>query len=498
MRFGKNGTVLIIISLMILLDGVQILSPIFPGVSNSGARGAPSPPENVSASLVSRDVIEVSWDPPSSDGGIPIISYDLLRSMDGGIYIPITSSNSTSGRQSYWDADLEPDHNFSYRVSASNQNGSSPLSEEAWIILEAPPNSPNNLTAISGDGKVYLQWEEPEPRIYSGIDGYSIALYFEGEWIEPSMTKPSNATSWEITGLENAGDYYAELVAFNSIGGSEPAGVSFSPGAPPSPPTNVRIAAEGSSAVISWNTPGNNGGYPVVRYHVFRKVNNGSIEVVGTRPSGARSLTDHGLELDTRYHYYIRAENIIGFSLPSEVVEFFKPTTYNVPLPPNITLARKGVLWIEIHWEAPPAQAGAPITEYRVYRTHFDKGRFENTTTVGPNSTLFNDTDVKYDINYTYRISAVNRIGESGKGDPVTIRVRNLSEPSPEVNITGKVKKDHRALIFGAIGGLVIVAISIFLYFFMTREIQIEPPPGDGESYEDNLTVRIDRGQGPS
>jgi len=130
-------------------------------------------------------------------------------------------------------------------------------------------------------------------------------------------------------------------------------------------------------------------------------------------------------------------------------------------------------------------------------RTHFDRDllfsqRFEKIVINGSNNTFLNDSDIDYDVNYTYRVTAVNRIGESQKSDAVTIRVRYLTEPSND-NTTTRGKGDNRALILGIVGSLIIVAISAVLYYLMTGKGQIEPPP-DEEEYQREMSKGVGAG----
>ncbi|MGA1793995.1 MAG: fibronectin type III domain-containing protein [Thermoplasmatota archaeon] len=451
------------------------------------------PPDNVSALRVSEDVVEVSWDPPLA-GSENITHYGIYRSIANGTWSLVSTPIAQNGRNNYYDRDLVLDREFGYHVVSMNETSSSRQSMNASLILYASPNAPLNLTYEPGDGKIFLKWVPPVPRIYSGIDGYRVRIFFEGEWTEPSATGPGDSTSWEITGLQNGKEYIVRLFAFNEHGDSEFTEIMFRPGRPPDPPSNVGIRFMGRDAELTWNAPKDNGGFPVTRYFVIRQVEDGPEVSVAAKDPNDRSYSDHGLEEGIHYHYNIRAENELGLSEKSTVVTAFTPIIYTVPQAPTIHRYFTGQLWIRIEWKPPREQGGAPVLEYVIYRTNLDNGRFENITRVDANTTSLNDTDIEFNINYTYRVSAVNRIGESGKSNSVTLSVRNASEPLP-TNGTVRERKNNRAIIFGMIAGIVIVAAAMGIYFVMTYRGRIEPPPDVGpEEAPDHLS----RGPGRS
>ncbi|MGA1820553.1 MAG: fibronectin type III domain-containing protein [Thermoplasmatota archaeon] len=474
-RYKVAGFLLISIFFTSVLISTEAVSSTDLGHITRDSTG-PLPPRNLSVVSLSSELIEVTWDPPESDGGLPLTEYHLYRSVDEGPFQLFEVLDASGTDLLYWDISIEPDRNFSYRISAVNSIGESDLSGERWTITYSPPNPPTNLFFVPGDGKVFLNWTAPVPRRYSDIDGYRVRVLFEGEWTEPSAARPGNSTSWDILGFSNGKEYTIRLFAFNIHGESDSAEITFRPGRPPDPPSNVRIQFGDGKAEITWSAPGNNGGYPVTRYLVIRQVEDAPAETVAAKDPDDLSYIDHGLEDGAHYRYHIRAENELGLSEKSTVVTAFTPITYTVPQAPTIHRTFTGQLFIRIEWKPPREQEGAPVLEYVVYRTHLDNGRFENITRVDGTTTYQNDTEIEFDINYTYRVSAVNRIGESRKSNSVTLRVRNASEPPPP-NGTVREKKDSRALILGIIAGIVIVGVAASIYFMMTYRGRIEPPP---------------------
>jgi hypothetical protein len=73
----------------------------------------------------------------------------------------------------------------------------------------------------------------------------------------------------------------------------------------------------------------------------------------------------------------------------------------------------------------------------------------------------------------------------------ITIRVRNLTEPSD--NGTGSRKKGpNQALILGIVGALIILSIAGVIYFVMTKRGPYELPPDEFELEPEGLSSSID------
>lgn len=79
------------------------------------------------------------------------------------------------------------------------------------------------------------------------------------------------------------------------------------------------------------------------------------------------------------------------------------------PSAPSNFVARAGNATVDLSWEA--AQSDVPVTGYRIFRAGY---RWELIATVGPLATAYTDTSVSNGTWYTYRVSAVNALGEGG------------------------------------------------------------------------------------
>ena len=120
------------------------------------------PPTGLTSVGVSPSQINLSWSPPSNNGGSAINGYKIERSTNGGSTWSTLVANTSSTATTYSDTGLASNTGYTYRVSAINSGGtSSPsnttsattLSPNTILILNAIPNVPWGQT-ITLSGKL--------------------------------------------------------------------------------------------------------------------------------------------------------------------------------------------------------------------------------------------------------------------------------------------------------------------------------------------------------
>ncbi|MDG6224645.1 MAG: fibronectin type III domain-containing protein [Candidatus Thermoplasmatota archaeon] len=105
------------------------------------------------------------------------------------------------------------------------------------------------------------------------------------------------------------------------------------------------------------------------------------------------------------------------------------------PSAPKIVTSRAGDSRIEIEWAAPKDDGLCSISGYNLQRICVDG----NITISLPIQFSYIDTEVKNGIEHEYRVSAVNRLGEGERSEPVIVRPGTIpSEPTNFSIMTGK------------------------------------------------------------
>jgi fibronectin type 3 domain-containing protein len=133
----------------------------------------PSAPQSLVATS-GNDSASLSWSAPASNGGSPVIGYDVYRGTSPGAesVTPLATNVSAS---SYTDASALNGTTYYYTVAAINAVGVSPQSNEASATPQASvPSAPLGLVASGGNGSVVLSWAPPASDGNSPITGYDV------------------------------------------------------------------------------------------------------------------------------------------------------------------------------------------------------------------------------------------------------------------------------------------------------------------------------------
>jgi hypothetical protein len=187
--------------------------------------------------------MELFWE-PGTDGGSPILYYEILRG--GDLTAPWTNVGNVT---SYMAAGLENGIYYTFSIRAVNAAGPG----EAGVINGRPniptvPGPPRELYAHNSSQQVSVSWREPWSNGYRDITGYQVSS--DGSnWVDAD-----HSSAHTFTGLTNDAVYTFYVRAVNEIGAGEPAhiegrprsygGGSYGPGIPTAPPAQTLVKAD--------------------------------------------------------------------------------------------------------------------------------------------------------------------------------------------------------------------------------------------------------------
>jgi acid phosphatase type 7 len=226
------------------------------------------------------------------------------------------------------------------------------------------------------------------------------------------------------TAIPGAG-YVSYTLGDTTIRGGAFGGGTITSAPAPQPPAAPSLSATAGDATVrlSWNAP-SDGGAPISAYRVYRGTTAGG-ETLLTTAGNVTTYDDATALNGTKYYYRVAAVNSAGEGTQSnEVSATPAAAAAQRPAAPSLS-ATPGDSTVRLSWSA-PADGGAPITAYSVYRG-IAAGAETLLTSVG-NVTTYDDGTALNATTYYYRVAAVNGAGEGARSNEVSA---TPSAPSP-------------------------------------------------------------------
>ncbi len=367
--------------------------------------------------------IDLAWTAPANNGAA-IASYTLQRKSGSGNFENVSTAIGASAT-AYSDTGLTPATAYTYRIRAVNSVGNADWSnEESETTDAAKPAAVTDLTATkdatNGSTEIDLAWTAP------AANGAAIASYTlqrksgSGNFENVSTSIAASATAYSDTGLTPATAYTYRIRAVNSVGDAAWSNEESetTDAAKPDAVTGLTATKDATNSSteidLAWTAPAANGA-AISGYHLDRKAGSGSYASVSTTiGASATAYADTGLTPGTAYTYRIRAVNSVGNADWSN-----EPTATTDNVPDAVTGltatkdATNGDTEVDLAWTA-PADNGAAITSYTLQRKSGAGGFANVSTTIGASATSYSDTGLTPATTYTYRIRAVNSVGNGG------------------------------------------------------------------------------------
>ena len=376
----------------------------------------PGRPQELSAKALSYSDIQLTWKPPESDGGSPIMGYKIERSVDrGSSWVTIREQTGTA-LATFHDRDLEPATVYQYRVSAVNALGVGEPSGIAEAATHGPPGQPRALIAMTQSrSEILLIWEAPDTVGTAPVTGYKIQRSTDGgvSWLTIRPSTGMTTTQYLDTELKPGRLYRYRVSAESPAGPSEPSefAEARTHGPPGIPRDLVANAVSREQINLWWSPPDSDGGVPITGYILeFSGDGGGSWEVL-SHLSDERTYAHAGLSAGFLYYYRVRAVNEIGTGLPSEMAQ--ARTLADVPEPPR-DLAAHAPAWdrIDLRWRPPAHDGGSEVTGYFI-EASTDAGASWFVAAESHSDTRFAHTGLAPSTRYQYRVSAINAVGTS-------------------------------------------------------------------------------------
>lgn len=402
---------------------MRAISPIGTGNWSNYVSGVPNrtltipnSPINLSSSWVATSGIRLSFNPPSDDGGSPIINYTANIAINSGF---TTNSNTFTTLNNNPIIDIPtPIYTGTYylRAKANNSLGSSSYSSGV-SINSTTPDPPTLSFASPLNSGVTLGWLEPIGR-GSLVNSYNIERSSSSSFSSiTTITGIIGVLTYSVTGLTNNSTLYFRVKGVNISGTGLASNILIatpqSPITVPNEPiiTKFERISNSSGAILSWNSPINNGGSNVLSYNYQFSTGNLFSDILNSGSTTSLTFTLNSGASDPMYAR-VRAINIQGtgnFSSTASV-----PKLLLAPdIPVNFSGAPSSGSF-SLSWQAPTSSGNdtAPLN----YNISSNKILDNNSAVIGPS---FNTT-------LTTGLLIVDSSGSPGPGKyQINIRSQN-------------------------------------------------------------------------
>ena len=303
----------------------------FEVVGTPSAPGAPRP-----FSKSQSETITMSWEPPSDDGGAPILYYNVKEQRKGAQQR--CDTNTCVFRK------LKNGGSYSFRVQAVNRVGPGEWSEESvQARADTEPGRVENIRMVDrGDGTITVAWDKPRTQTSKVLD---YALTWRG-----GAQTVSGATSFAVPGLNNNEKYIFTVQARNKVGYSAPrSSVEMQPLGTPAAPgqptvTDLETSPSQTSLRLAWPGTLPEGPGPTV-YSVSFSTGAGSAAVPGCQKIAALVCTHSGIPYEGAiFTYTVVAYNRAGQAIRPESVGVLRGRRSARPM---------GELAVRRYWQRP-------------------------------------------------------------------------------------------------------------------------------------------------
>ncbi|MGA1873766.1 MAG: fibronectin type III domain-containing protein, partial [Thermoplasmatota archaeon] len=317
----------------------------------------PSSPRDLEASL-SPFRVHLTWKPPLENGGSGNITYEVLmgenmsaiRSVVRDLNITQTEVQiSTIGKE------------MLVFVRAWNELGPGDRSDILLITPLGDLSRPLNLSASEGGDHINLTWKPP---VYSGGARNMTYVIYQG-WNRTNLTVLEmgiNTTGYTVNPVIPGREYFFAVAAFNSAweGGLSEI-VSVIPYQVPSRPTGLAGRIGNGFVNLSWEPSLFMGGDDNVSYKIYMAEGNGSFGYLYW--TNLNETMVRGLANGVDYSFYVRARNIKGDSLRSEII-VLRPLT--IPSRPRNPYYYDDDGILNVTWDEPLDNGGSNLTRYSI------------------------------------------------------------------------------------------------------------------------------------
>lgn len=265
--------------------------------------------------------VTLTWAEPGDTGSSAITHYRVYRGPDiGSMSLLIELGNVLS----YEDGTGTIGQTYVYQVSAVNDQGEGPRSNQVSAQLGSVPSEPIHVGAMTDGAGIVITWDEPDDDGGFSISGYKV---YRGTSTSSLTLKATigNVLNYTDLDLVAGTEYYYAVSALNAKGeGAQSDVVMMAANSPPSPPTDLDAVAGNGVVTLTWDSPDDDGGSPIIGYKVYRGTTESNLTLLATI-GALTTYLDETVVNNQTYYYKVSAVSAVGEG-PATDVEDATPT----------------------------------------------------------------------------------------------------------------------------------------------------------------------------
>ncbi|XP_078700696.1 titin-like [Branchiostoma floridae x Branchiostoma belcheri] len=387
----------------------------------------PGPPENLTVTDVTKHSVGITWEPPKHDGGSKVTHYVVEMKAPGSSSFEKVESKVTQLFYNF--LELSEGEAYTFRACAVNAVGAGPYAQTPPVETREkliPPGirlqeemtvrageTINIAAGITGKPVPAISWERGGKPLMA-VDRVSLV----------NDASSSNLDIRKCMRKIDQGVY--QVTAKNKVGtASKQIKVTILD--VPGEPNDVKISRVfANEMTVTWSKPYQDGGSPITNYVVDRR----DVHMVTwTQVSASIDpkkmvIVAHKLLEGVEYVFRVRAENNIGVGPPGP------------PEAPEITASGRN--WLNIVWQKPKDDGGAPVTGYWLERKEPTGARWMQINRLAIEDMHHKVTGLVEGTQYEFRVAAENRAGIGPPSFPSVPRapatpIRLPGPPTPKV-----------------------------------------------------------------
>ncbi len=389
----------------------------------------PYAPYFLSATADSSSQVSLKWyDNFGAETGVKV-----ERKTGNGAYGVVATL--TPHAQSYVDTTVAGNTTYTYRVTAFNDAGNSPYTNESSVatpqgtVTPTIPAAPTALAAtVVSTTQINLAWTDNS----NNETGFTIEKLNGANW-SVITSLAANSTSYSVVNLTPATAYSYRVNAVNAAGpsGYTPTATATTQAVivtqtPPFAPYYLSAVAN-SSTQVTLNWYDNFGVETGVS--VERQTANGPFTVVATLAPHAATYVDIAVAPNTTYTYRVASFNLGGNSPYTNISSALTPPgTVVMPGPTAPTLlstVADSTSQITLNW----IDNSNNETGFAVERQN--GASWTPVITLAANTTSYSDASLVQATSYTYRVRAVNANGASAYTNTSTATTKSVVVTGP-------------------------------------------------------------------